>query len=52
MFSSDIEAIDGTHLDAVHVFAFDAVVGDDVSHQTAFPAAQWLPGGQITYVNV
>lgn len=29
---ADIEAIDGANLDAIHVFAFDAVLGDDVSH--------------------
>ncbi len=34
---ADIEAVDGTHLDAIHVFAFDAVVGDDVGHQRTFP---------------
>src|SRR5581483_4849420 len=27
-----IEAVDRTHLDAVHVFAFDAIIVDDVSH--------------------
>ncbi|MCB1422141.1 MAG: hypothetical protein KDJ69_06670, partial [Nitratireductor sp.] len=27
-----IETIDWTHLDAVHVFAFDAFVVDDVGH--------------------
>jgi hypothetical protein len=27
-----IEAVDRAHLDAVHVFAFDAVLGDDVGH--------------------
>jgi hypothetical protein len=27
-----IEAIDRAHLDAIHVLAFDAVVGDDEGH--------------------
>src|SRR5665811_2567394 len=27
-----VEAIDRTHLHAVHVFALDAVVGDDIGH--------------------
>jgi hypothetical protein len=27
-----IEAVDGANLDAVHVFAADAVVRDDVGH--------------------
>ena len=31
-----IEAVGGTVLDAVRVFAFDAVVGDDVGHHPAF----------------
>ncbi len=35
---ADIEAVDGANLDAVHAFAFDAVVGDDVSHHPALPA--------------
>ena len=34
---ADIEAVDGADLDAIHVLAFDAVVGDDVRHQPAFP---------------
>jgi hypothetical protein len=29
-----IEAVDWTHLDAIHVFAFDAGFVDDVSHGT------------------
>jgi hypothetical protein len=32
----DVEAVHGTNLDAIHVFAFDAVLGDDVSHHPAF----------------
>ena len=27
-----IETVDGAHFDAVHVFAADAVIGDDVGH--------------------
>jgi hypothetical protein len=27
-----VEAVDRTHLDAVHVLASDAVVGDDIGH--------------------
>jgi hypothetical protein len=27
-----MEAIDGTHIDAIGVFALDAVLGNDVSH--------------------
>jgi hypothetical protein len=27
-----VEAIDGANLDAIHVFAADAVLGDDVGH--------------------
>jgi hypothetical protein len=27
-----VEAIDGAHLDAIHVFAADAVIVDDVGH--------------------
>jgi hypothetical protein len=39
-----IEAVDWTDLDAVHVFALDAVVGDDVSHRVSFsPGAALLP---------
>lgn len=31
-----IEAVDGTDLDAIHIFALDTVVGDDMSHHPAF----------------
>jgi hypothetical protein len=34
-----IEAVDGTDLDAVHEFAFDAIVGHDVGHSVSFAAA-------------
>jgi hypothetical protein len=27
-----VEAIDGADLDAIHVFALDAIFGDDVGH--------------------
>jgi hypothetical protein len=27
-----VEAVDGTHLDAVHVLALDAIFRDDVGH--------------------
>ena len=34
-----VETVDGTDLDAVHIFAFDAIVGDDECHGA--------PGGQV-----
>jgi hypothetical protein len=30
-----IETVDRTDFDAVHVFAFDAVVGDEIGHRRA-----------------
>ena len=47
---ADIEAIDRADLDAIHVFAFDTVIGDDVSHQPAFPRAPVLPHDTIRYI--
>jgi hypothetical protein len=35
-----IEAVDRTHLDAIHVLALDAIVGDDIGHAAS-------PGGWI-----
>src|SRR5262249_7795177 len=37
---TEIEAVDGADLDAIHVFAFDAVVGDDMGHHSA-SRARW-----------
>jgi hypothetical protein len=34
-----VEAVDRTHLHAVRVFALDAILGDDVSHNSTY-----LPG--------
>jgi hypothetical protein len=28
-----VEAVDRTHFNAVHVFALDAIIGDDISHR-------------------
>ena len=36
-----VEAVDGTDLDAILVFAFDALIVDDVGH-LSFPWAGWL----------
>jgi hypothetical protein len=30
-----VETVDRTDLDAVHVFAFDAIVGHDIGHRSA-----------------
>jgi len=32
---TSVKAVDRTNLDAVHVFAFDAVLGDDIGHGLA-----------------
>jgi hypothetical protein len=34
-----IEAVDGAHLNAVHIFALDAIFGDDVGHIGVFQSA-------------
>jgi hypothetical protein len=39
---ADVEAVDGTDLDAIHILALDAVVGDDVSHDPALSAVSEL----------
>src|SRR4051812_44863805 len=43
-----VEAIDGADLDAVHVLAFDAGVGDDVGHWSAAPLAASLGRGSAS----
>src|SRR4051794_20830425 len=37
-----VEAVDGADLDAVHIFAFDAGVGDDVGHEVRLPLGRSL----------
>ena len=39
MFGAYLQAVHGTHLDAVHVFALDAFVVDDVGQLGALPGA-------------
>src|SRR5208282_5505314 len=49
-----VEAIHGAHLDAVHVFAFDAIIIDDIGHRLTLTLAlcasvaptAWLPTAQ------
>jgi hypothetical protein len=42
-----IEAVDGANLDAVHVFALNAIVGDDIGHlEQAIPRMWGLSGGR------